>query len=163
MVNLKIKVESGIKPQAHSSFEYAVKNSREDIENYQKIREKLVSRTEYNFENIDIFFKGTDYSLRFSIGNNRINCEILKEHQNNVRSKQELPKNFSFNYSGAIFNWNGQQFLDGLVGREITLAPSDQFMFVFVKDDHGNICEYMCDYLIDLNDQYQPFLHFSEY
>lgn len=160
---MKIQVKSGIVANPHSSFGQAKGSSKKDIENHGNIREKKVSKVDYFPNNIFIYFDETDYYIHISIGDNQILCTITKESKlklsNADYNKRQIPKKVKLDYSGVTLDWQSEIFFSKFIGKMIALSPNDQYLFVYVKDE----ADYICEYLLDKNNEYEPFLYLSEY
>ena len=159
-MNIKLKVKSGITANAYSSFEEAVASSKKELENYDEIRGNRVTNIEYASSAIAISFENTDFVAVISINDNRIDCNITKEIPDSLSATgATIPDQVKLDCSGVIVDWNRELFFAHFVGKIIALSPSDQYLFLFVKGG----ADYMCQYLIDENKIYAPFLYLSEY
>lgn len=159
-MKIKLNVESGISPTEHSSFDAAIASSKRDLQYYEEIKGKRVVKIEYTPSVIKISFENTDFLAIIEIANNRIDCTIIQEIPDHLSSATPaIPDQIKLDFSGTIVDWDRTRFFDQFIGKIIAISPSDQYLFVFVKGG----AEYMCDYLIEKNNAYEPFLYLSEY
>jgi len=156
---IELHVESGISPVSHSSMEAAIAASRRDLKNYNEIKGKRVTRIDYAFSTIRIYFENTDFLAIIEIADNRIDCIITQENPDTLSSAAPtLPDQIKLDFSGTVVDWDRVRFFDQFIGEIVALSPSDQYLFLFVKGG----AEYMFDYLIEKNNNCAPFLYLSE-
>ena len=159
-MKIKLNVESGISPTEHSSFDAAIASSKHDLQYYEEVKGKRVVKIEYTPSVIKISFENTDFLAIIEIADNRIDCTITQEIAAHLSTATPtIPDHIRLDFSGTIVEWDRVRFFDQFIGKIIALSPGDQYLFVFVKEG----ADYMCDYLIEKNNAYEPFLYLSEY
>ena len=160
LMNRKLNVKSGISPTGHSSIDAAIASSKRELQNYKEIKGKRVVEIDYSPSAIKISFENTDFLAIIEIADNRIDCTIIQEIPDHLSSATPaIPDQIKLDFLGTIVDWDRTRFFDQFIGKIIAISPSDQYLFVFVKGG----AEYMCDYLIEKNNAYEPFLYLSEY
>lgn len=159
-----LDVISGISAIAYSSLAEAVKGSssgsKDNLrESRNKIKGKRVSDVNYTGDCIVIKFSDSEQMAFITIGDNRVNCNISTD-KNYLRADRysSFPESVNLRF-GSDFTeeWNWEKVLLSLIGEYIALVPSDQYLFLYVKDGS----DYMFDFLVDKNCKYNPFLYLS--
>jgi len=159
-MSLKLEVKPGIEPIAYDTLEEAVSPNVGSISNYEQIKGKRVSGTQYSSDTLTLLFDDTNYVVNLTIANNRIDCDISQDRKTTPsNSKHQIPGVLDLDFSGTSVTWNRELILNNFIGHVIALAPSEQYMFLYVKD----VGDYMCSFLVAENENYSPFIYFSEY
>ena len=160
-----LDVLSGIDAKAHSSFSSAVVKSKAassdtSEHNLEKIRGMCAEKIIYGGECIIIIFENSNISAYITVGDNRVKCRLLSDHNHtSVSLNTEIPEIVELRFpSGRTAQWNRRRLFDSLVGKQIALVSSDQYLFLYVK----NGADYMFDFLIERNQKCRPFLYLSE-
>lgn len=157
---MKINVQSGISAISNTTFESAVNKSRATIENYNEITGKAISEVYYSPDLLIIRFDKTEYNICLSIGENKIICNISERTVTNARATDTvIPDSLTLEFNKFSVEWDKKRFFDNFIGKSMRVSLSDQYIFVYVD----GMADYMCDYLIDKDGKYPPFLYLSEF
>jgi hypothetical protein len=155
-----IRVLPGIKAREYNSLaeasESAARSSRSVKYKCDMINGKIV--VDYQFNGISLVVKfDNEMYLLVSPSENSINWNVLssKPYTNEFGNYQDIIFEFT---SGTRISWDWKVILDGFVGKQVAISPSDQFLFIFSPGGP----EYIFDFLVDMENTNIKYLFLSE-
>ncbi|MCP3689953.1 MAG: hypothetical protein GY784_16230 [Gammaproteobacteria bacterium] len=132
-----------------------IRDSKKDL--CKLINKKVI--VGYQFNGASLVLEAKDnIGLVVSMGKNAVEWDVVSHVPNIEKAKRDI-NNVVFEFSdGERFFWNWKEILDEFIGKQIIVSPSDQYLFIFIRDNK----DYMIDYLVDINDPRNQFLFISE-
>jgi hypothetical protein len=162
MVNIA-KVSFGFLPKAYSTMSEALLASKEATEASSKEKCNVINGhvvLDYEFDGtcLIIHFYNGKY-LIIHPGSEKIEWDVLKNKPNNILNSNQSNEGITFELSnGEKFPWNWKEILNGFIGKQIAISPSDQYLFIFSREGP----EYMFYSLIDDENSKKQYLMISE-
>ncbi len=154
-----VKIRSGFKCIEHSSIHEAI-NLAKIISDPRKSECGLINKqvvTGYQFDGIFLVISfENNLHLTVSPSEDRIKWNVVTEKPN--IGTVPLEKVYFELSSGVKFLWNWQSILNNFVGKQIIIAPSDQYLFIYRKDG----IEFMFSYYVNTENSDDQYLSISE-
>jgi len=155
-----VKVTVAYRQSEFSSLLDAVNASASDIKpkksKVELINGKVVTAYKFNGTVLVICFENDNY-LVVSIGEKRVNWNVASTKPNIGTQLDECKVFFQYP-NGDKTLWNWKNILDGFIGKQIAISPSEQSLFIFTRGGD----EYLFDVLIDVENNNSHFLNLSE-
>jgi hypothetical protein len=154
-----IRVASGIAPVAYSSLSDASSAAEEKILDSKKkcslVNGRFVTGYSYSKDALVIDFDN-DWHLLVSVGDNEIRWDVVLEKPS--LHGGELGESISFQLSnGETMRWEQSTILDGFVGKQAAISPSDQYLFIFARNE----AEHMFSVFVNQENLSEKFLVIS--
>ena len=155
-----VKIRSGFTRRIeHSSFSAAVTSSK-SINDTRKSELELINKqvvTGYQFDGrLLVLSYENNLHLIISPTEELIEWKIVSK----IPEIGKVTKGtIYFELSSEIrFLWNWREILDNFIGKQIIIAPSDQYLFIYEK----NGVEFMFSYYINTEDADEQYLSIGE-
>ena len=144
---------------AHDSFTEAVvagqKNGGTRTDE-QLVNDQVVEGYAFYGDRLSLRFSNDKY-LHIFPGVNRVDWYVSAEPTLNRAPLESEQVTFQFPDRSAM-DWSWKTILDGFIGRQAAISPSEQWVFIFYR---GGV-EYMINVLQDASDRQRSYLLISE-
>lgn len=95
--------------------------------------------------------------LVVSAGDNRVDWDVVSVKPA-IKEDVREENIYLLHPSGEIVLWEQRSFLEKLLGKQVAISPSDQYLFFFVRDE----ADYVFDFFINVDFPCERFLFLSE-
>lgn len=157
-MNKIIRADFLLTPTEFHSFAESVsasnqKNSKQS--EAWKINGKIVRSYKFNGKSLVIEFNN-DKLLAIYPRKKSVTWDVLEKSL--PLNTRPMETTFLFEIKGKILDFNWSSILDGFIGKQVAISPSDQYLFIFSKEGP----EYIIDILFDIENPEEKFLFISE-
>lgn len=154
-----VKIRSGFRCIEHSSFTEAIKSAKIESDARKSELELITNQvvTGYQFDGVLLVISfGNNQHLTVSPGEDLIKWKVVSE-KTEVDTVTHGTTYFELS-NGDRFLWNWKEILDSFVGKQIIIAPSDQYLFIYEK----NGIEFMFSYYVNVDNFEEQYLSIGE-
>ncbi|GFM77212.1 hypothetical protein [Pseudomonas cichorii] len=154
-----VSVVRGITPHAYDSLPNAVALSRVTKERKEKcdlIGGGFVVAYELGGDSLVLSFNN-GWHLVVSAGDNRVDWDVVPVKPA-IKEGGRKGVVYRLHPDGEIVLWKPRIFLNKLLGKQAAISPSNQYLFLFVRDE----ADYIFDFLINVDIPDERFLFLSE-
>jgi len=159
-VNQTVQVSRSIRPYEDKSLSdavtVAIDKSGLNKPKFDLINGRIAVRYKFDGTKLVIAFENGMY-LTILPGNNLIEWDIVSVEPE-IGNEEDRQNIYLEIQNGNKILWDWKRILDSLVGKQVAISPSKQYLFIFAKDGD----EYMFDAYKDIKNPNVQYLVISE-
>ncbi len=159
-INKLIAVVQGFYPNEFNSLSETVEAAAKIKElkklKIESINGKTVTDYQFNGTVLIVSFNNGQW-LIISPGEKLINWDVVSIKP--IMMGEIIEQNIHFQLTnGNKILWDWKTILDGFLGKQVVISPSDQYLFIFSRNGD----EYMFDFLVDKCNPDKKYLYISK-